>query len=108
MSCGVPIVGYANAAFTGVVEHSGVGWVTPMNDPKMLAQQIQKLHLDRQQIVEHATRSLQFAMNHSFDQTFTRRVDHLLKLAKPDDATGTVEKTKSKSSMRQEGSVAAI
>ena len=106
MSCGVPIVGYGNAAFCGVTEHAGAGWVTPMNKPEILAKQIAKLHENRRTIVEHATRSLQFAMNHSFDDTFSRRVDHLLMLAKPYEQNGDHERTQVKRSMRQEGSVA--
>ena len=31
MSCGVPIVGYANEAFQGIAEMSETGWVVPMN-----------------------------------------------------------------------------
>ncbi|MBL4701994.1 MAG: glycosyltransferase, partial [Phycisphaeraceae bacterium] len=82
MSCGVPIVGYDNAAFVGVCEHSDAGWAVPMDRPKQVAQQIAQLHKDRQQIVEHATESLDFAKSHSFEETFSRRVDQLIELAR--------------------------
>lgn len=82
MSCGVPIVGYDNSAFTGVCEHANAGWVTPMDQPQQLARQIAMLHQRREEIHDHATRSLAFAMNHSFEDTFKRRVDHLIQLSR--------------------------
>lgn len=82
MSCGVPIVGYGNAAFTGLCEHAGAGWVTPMNKPEKLAKQIATLHMNRREIMDHATQSLAFARNHSFEDTFTRRVDQLIQLSR--------------------------
>jgi hypothetical protein len=34
MSCGVPIAGYDNEAFAGLVKTSAAGWFTPMDRPK--------------------------------------------------------------------------
>jgi len=81
MSCGVPIVGYENAAFVGVCDHSDAGWPVAMDQPKQVARQIAQLHKHRKQIVEHAMQSLNFAKSHSFEETFARRVDQLIELA---------------------------
>ncbi|HCD34131.1 MAG TPA: glycosyl transferase group 1, partial [Phycisphaerales bacterium] len=85
MSCGVPIVGYDNAAFTGLCEQSAAGWVTPMNSITKLARQIAILNQKREEIVTHAAQSLEFARHHSFEDTFSRRVDHLIQLSRPTD-----------------------
>lgn len=77
MSCGVPIAGYDNEAFVGVVQHSGGGWLSPMNDPVALAARLAELHRDRSQIVEVAARARAFARSHTFEATFARRAAHL-------------------------------
>ncbi|MER2507719.1 glycosyltransferase [Amaricoccus sp.] len=77
MSCGVPIAGYDNEAFVGVVKHSGGGWLSPMNDPVALANQLAELYRDRGQIVEVARRARDFALRHTFEATFARRTAHL-------------------------------
>lgn len=80
MSCGVPIVGYDNEAFRGVVRASGSGWLTPMNQPLPLALRIAELDRDRGQLVCASNRALAFASAHTFEQTFSRRVEHLRSL----------------------------
>jgi colanic acid/amylovoran biosynthesis glycosyltransferase len=40
MSCGVPIAGYANEAFTGIAALSGSGFLSPMGKPDKLAEAI--------------------------------------------------------------------
>ncbi len=77
MSCGVPIAGYDNEAFVGIVQHSGGGWLSPMNDPVALAARLAELHRDRGQIVEVAARARAFALRHTFEATFARRAAHL-------------------------------
>ncbi len=66
MSCGVPIVGYANDAFAGLVDRSSAGWTSPMNHPRALAGRIAQLATRPEEICEHALRSLAFASNHPF------------------------------------------
>jgi hypothetical protein len=77
MSCGVPIVGYANEAFLGVVRHSQAGWHAPMFDVGGLADHFERLDRDRQAIVEAARRARAFALRHAFEETFRRRAEHL-------------------------------
>lgn len=79
MSCGVPIVGYNNEAFQGVVEYSHVGWLTPMGDENAMAAKIQELSRNPKTIAHAAHKSLEFAKKHTFEKTFKTRVDQFLK-----------------------------
>ena len=77
MSCGVPIAGYDNEAFVGVVKHSGAGWLSPIGEPATLAKLVADLHRDRPRLTEAATRAREFALRHTFEATFARRAAHL-------------------------------
>ncbi len=91
MSCGMPIVGYDNEAFAGVVRHSGAGFLSPMHDVTDLAGQIAELHRNRDRLVDAAVRARDFARQHTFEKTFARRIDHLIKASRlPQDRRGTV------------------
>jgi colanic acid/amylovoran biosynthesis glycosyltransferase len=79
MACGVPIVGYDNEALTGLVQASGVGWTTPLNDPRALAVKIASLK--PRDLTIAANQSFSFAADHTFEKTFQRRIDHLDRVA---------------------------
>jgi len=79
MSCGVPIVGYDNEAFAGLTRTSGLGWTTPLDDPRALATRIVDLARDRAALRQAGIESLRFARVHTFDRTFARRIEHLRK-----------------------------
>jgi glycosyltransferase involved in cell wall biosynthesis len=81
MSCGVPIVGYANDAFAGLVRYSGAGWLTPLNRPDLLAAEIQRISQTPGAILEMALRSLQFAAEHTFEREFAKRMNQLQTVA---------------------------
>ena len=55
MSCGVPIVGYDNEAFRGIVELSRSGWLVPMNRPNLVAAEIARLSRNQEEIMDHAS-----------------------------------------------------
>jgi glycosyltransferase involved in cell wall biosynthesis len=76
MSCGVPIVGYDNEAFLGIVRHSGVGWLEPMNHPRQIARKIADLSAHRSTLVKASYQALEFARKHTFEKTFRARVAH--------------------------------
>ena len=82
MSCGVPIVGYANSAFRGIVKRSGCGWLTPVGAPKVLAAEIARLNGARSEISKMATEGLQFARDNTFEVTFRRRMEHVMDVAR--------------------------
>lgn len=79
MSCGVPIAGYNNEAFRGIVRESGAGWGVPLFDASALARKIARLHANRDEIVAAATRARDFASQHAFETTFTNRVRHFIR-----------------------------
>ncbi len=78
MSCGTPIVGYDNEAFAGVVNYSSTGWLSAMDRPRALARLIAELNADRRRIAEASIEARDFAAQHDFEITMTRRVGHLM------------------------------
>jgi glycosyltransferase involved in cell wall biosynthesis len=81
MSCGVPIVGYANEAFEGVVKYSQAGWLIPMDRPKLMAQQVADLSHNRHSIQAMSLKALEFARQHTFEKTWEARISHLKRVA---------------------------
>ena len=79
MSCGVPFAGYDNDAFTGIVRESRAGWLTPMGDPAAFADRIAKIHADRGALVDAANEARAFAIAHTFETTFARRAQHMIR-----------------------------
>jgi colanic acid/amylovoran biosynthesis glycosyltransferase len=77
LSCGVPIAGYDNEAFAGLVRSSGVGWTTSLGDPGALARRIAELARDREALARQARQALAFASEHTFERTMRQRVAHL-------------------------------
>jgi len=92
MSCGVPIIGYGNEAFEGVVAHSGAGWVTPLRDVGGISREVARLHHARAEIVAHARRARDFAAAHVFEETYARRTEHLLRNSLLAETRRTVRK----------------
>jgi colanic acid/amylovoran biosynthesis glycosyltransferase len=82
MSCGVPIAGFDNQAFVGIVSHSGSGWLTPLNDPVALATEIARLHEHRDELADAARSARAFSVAHAFEATFARRTEHLVRLSR--------------------------
>ena len=77
LACGVPIAGYANEAWRGLLQYGEFGVATPVNDAALLAQAILSLAKDRQALARAARQARAFAAGHTFEPTFQRRVDHL-------------------------------
>jgi len=85
MSCGVPILGYANEAFAGVARMSGSGWVTPMREPVAMAREVVRLAGTRDEIAEHSWRARDYAAAHTFEATFGARARHLFESSRHPD-----------------------
>ena len=77
MSCGVPIVGYGNDAFRGLVGKSHCGWVVPIDRPDKVAEVIARLNADRTELIEATRQALEFGRKNTFERTFRARIDHL-------------------------------
>jgi glycosyltransferase involved in cell wall biosynthesis len=80
LACGVPIVGYANEAWSGILNRAPVGWSAPVGDPKALARVIASL--EKSELAERSLAALQFAKEHSFERTYDARVRHLASCAR--------------------------
>lgn len=82
MACGIPIVGYDNEAWQGVLNRDPVGWSTPMGNPRKLAKKIAELNNHRTLIITKSWEAHEFALRHTFEKTFDRRVEHLCGLVR--------------------------
>lgn len=85
MSCGVPIVGYDNEAFTGIVRESRSGWLCRMHDVEGMAATIERLTVARGEIADAARLARDFARRHAFEITFARRARHLIESSRLKD-----------------------
>jgi len=77
-ACGVPIAGYDNEAFAGLLQHCKGGWSSPMNDAKALARVVQRLHTEPARLGEAANTALAFARVHTEGRTFDARIKHMI------------------------------
>jgi colanic acid/amylovoran biosynthesis glycosyltransferase len=77
LACGIPIAGYRNRAFAGLLQAGELGWGTPVGRPRAMAACIAQLAGNRDAIAARAASGLAFARQHDFETVFRRRVDHL-------------------------------
>ena len=75
-ACGVPIVGYNNRAYLGILANHDVGWSVAMNDIEGLTDLIARLNIQRNEIKIKAINAATFAREHTFEATFQRRISH--------------------------------
>lgn len=78
LSCGVPIIGYRNRAFGGILDLADVGWGVQPDDFDAVARLLLRLDFARGEIAEKSMMAVQFGRLHDFDTTFKSRIDHLL------------------------------
>ena len=77
LGCGVPIVGYGNAAFTGVLALGKVGMSVPIEDIDGAASAIAHLSQNRQMLSSMMNAAATVGRAHSFEKEFAARVRHL-------------------------------
>jgi glycosyltransferase involved in cell wall biosynthesis len=80
-ACGVPIAGYANEAFAGLLELADAGVSVALDDARALAGAIRELAADRVRLAALSRAALAFARDHSFEREFERRIAHLRQVA---------------------------
>ena len=80
LSCGVPIVGYKNKAFSGLLELADIGWGAKLNDLEKIKSIIIHLDKNRGHISEKSRSSILFSRPHDFETTFNKRINHLLSI----------------------------
>ena len=77
LACGIPILGYDNRAWRGLLAHDDLGEAVPMDDIDAAAAALQAWSADRARLAERSRRAHAFASEHTLEHTFTRRIDHL-------------------------------
>ncbi len=82
LSCGVPIIGYNNKAFSGLLTQADIGWGCELDDINGIADIVERLNSDREYIAQKAKNSIEYARQHDFETTFQRRIDQLYQTAK--------------------------
>lgn len=82
-ACGVPIVGYANEAFAGLLEHVRGGESVAIGDVDGMAATIGRLASveSRAWLARMGDAARDFASHHTFEATFKRRIEHLRSVA---------------------------
>lgn len=89
LACGVPIVGYDNEAFAGLLRQCPAGSAVAMDDHDALAKEIARLAHAPHELLAMAQAGLELARKHTFESEFTARMNHMKALlAKP---SGTVQ-----------------
>ena len=81
LSCGIPIVGYENRALGGLLRVADVGTGVAMDDIDGVVDALTRLDVDRSAIARMSRAALAFARGHAFEDTFQRRINHLIDLA---------------------------
>lgn len=79
-ACGVPIVGYDNEAFTGMMQRCPAGESVPMNDWSAMAATIERMVREPRRLSDMAQLGLAFSREHTFELEFERRMEHLAHL----------------------------
>ncbi|NEQ95831.1 MAG: glycosyltransferase [Cyanothece sp. SIO2G6] len=79
-SCGIPIVGYENKAFSGLLQRADVGWGKQIDDLTGIADAIEFLSKNKELIKEKSRNCITFSLAHDFKSTFQNRILHLRQL----------------------------
>jgi hypothetical protein len=73
----VPIVGYENEALAGLLRRVPAGVGVPMDDASSLADALARLHTQRESLATMSHHALEFAVEHTFEETVRKRMEHL-------------------------------
>jgi len=79
LSCGIPIIGYNNEAFEGLMQIADIGWIIPMSNVEDIANKIEELSNTKNQIINKSKNAIKLAKENYFEKTFENRVKHLLR-----------------------------
>jgi colanic acid/amylovoran biosynthesis glycosyltransferase len=82
LSCGIPIVGYNNKAFSGLLDKADIGWQCDLGNIRSVAETIVNIALDRKVISNKSHQALSLARLHDFNETYKRRVEQLIRLSR--------------------------
>lgn len=74
---GIPVLGFDNTALRNLVSRFNLGWTAPLRDVDALANVVQQLAHNPEQIAERGAHGQRFMQEHHFDAEFDRRIEHL-------------------------------
>jgi glycosyltransferase involved in cell wall biosynthesis len=77
MASAVPIVGFGNEAWQGIVDREEVGEVVRVGDAEGLAQAVARLAAKPERIESLSWNARRMAEAHTFESTFKTRIEHL-------------------------------
>ena len=77
LSCGVPIAGYRNRAFEGVLELGDGGAISQTRTPADMARLIGELNADRHRLTRLMRTAANIGRAHSFEKVFAERIEQL-------------------------------
>lgn len=80
LSCGIPIVGYDNRAFQGLMRQADIGWLVRMDDLLGATELLERLSRARDEIRDKSLNAVRFARRHDFGATFRSRNRQLVGL----------------------------
>ncbi len=84
LGCGVPIMGYDNLAFSGLLGLADVGWKVPIGNVDAIVDCLYRLNSKRAEICTKSDAAADFSADHSFEKTFSMRVEHLRSIVAED------------------------
>ncbi len=76
-ACGVPILGYDNDAFVGILARYKIGAASPMDDPVALAETVEAALADPVALADYVNEGVRFAEENTYDRVFAQRITHL-------------------------------
>lgn len=82
LSCGVPIVGYRNQAFAGILDIADIGWGIEPDNLDAVSWMILRLDLARVEIADKSRNAVSFGRLHDFETSFRNRTGQLLSITK--------------------------
>jgi len=76
-ACGVPILGYDNDAFVGILQRYKIGVSSPMDDPVALADVVQDAIAHPERMADYIGEGVRFAEENTYDRVFAQRIAHV-------------------------------
>jgi glycosyltransferase involved in cell wall biosynthesis len=80
LGCGVPILGYLNEAWEGLLSIGACGAGVPIGDDAAMVREIVRLDVDRAELGRLTLGAAAFAESRSFEQVYAQRIQHLWSL----------------------------
>ena len=77
LSCGIPIIGYDNEAFAGLMQLADIGWIVNMNDVESIAKRLEELFKKKYEIDDKSKNAINLAKLNYFEKTFKNRIKQL-------------------------------